>query len=80
MSWGAAPAIGSAPLTVNLTGTSLNGTSWTIDFGDGSAGVSGSGDTSAAVHTYTDPGTYEARLTVSGPGGSDSQSMFITVN
>jgi PKD repeat protein len=46
-------------------------------FGDGQ---SGSGDTVTVVHTYTEPGTYIAQLTVTDGGGmSDAASVEIRV-
>ena len=73
---------GSAPLTVNFTGTAndSDGTfslSW--DFGDGSPPVTNSLSPS---HTYTDPGTYDATLTVTDDRGAVvvSNVRTITVN
>ena len=70
------PTSGVAPLTVNFTNQSSGiVTNWLWNFGDGttSAGVN------PATHTYNSPGTYHARLTVYGPGGSSSKTMSIKV-
>ena len=59
---------GNAPLPVQFTDQSTGSvTSWSWDFGDGT--------TSAARNpekTYTETGSYNVSLQVSGPGGSDS--------
>jgi PKD repeat protein len=64
----AAPAAGTAPLSVAFTDLSSGPpASWLWDFGDGA--------TSSAqhpVHLYTAPGLYSVTLTVSNAGGSDS--------
>jgi PKD repeat protein len=65
-----APLTGNAPLTVFFTDFStgsINSRSWT--FGDG--GTSNLEDPS---HEYTSPGTYTVSLSVSGPGGTDSET------
>jgi PKD repeat protein len=73
---------GTAPLTVNFVGLpgDSDGTftiSW--DFGDGSPPVT---NTFTPSHTYTDPGTYEATLTVTDDRGAVTVSAprVITVN
>jgi PKD repeat protein len=61
-------ATGTAPLNVSFTNSS-RGTidiyAW--DFGDGTTSQEAS-----PTHVYSEPGTYVATLTVTGPGGSDS--------
>ena len=68
---------GKYPLTVNFTDTSF-GTieSWSWDFGDGT----GSSQQNA-THTYTNAGTYNVSLTITGPEGSDTKTRtnYITV-
>jgi PKD repeat protein len=72
------PTSGVKPLAVQFTDLStgqITSRSW--NFGDG--------QTSAATnpsHTYTVAGTYTVRLTVTGPGGSNTktQTGYITVN
>jgi len=66
----ASPTSGPAPLTVHFSDQSAGQvTAWQWDFGDGN---SSSGQNPA--HTYGAPGTYDVALTVTGPGGSDSQT------
>lgn len=62
------PESGVFPLTVQFTDTSQPGggiTSWLWDFGDGATSSEQS-----PQHTYTAPGDFTVRLTVSGPGGN----------
>jgi len=74
-SFGATPTSGTAPLTVDFSDTSTGEiTSWSWDLGDG--------DTSAVQnpsHIYQTPGTYSVRLTVTGPGGTDTVTANIVV-
>jgi gliding motility-associated-like protein len=49
---------GCAPLTVNFTNTSINGTSYLWNFGDGSTATAMN-----PAHTYTDTGTFTVTLT-----------------
>jgi PKD repeat protein len=72
------PTSGCVPLTVNFTDQSTGDiTDWDWDFGDG--GSSGAQNPS---HQYTSGGTYTVALTVTGPGGSDTETKtnYITVN
>jgi PKD domain/Divergent InlB B-repeat domain len=80
---------GPAPLTVNFDASASNepagscGTidSYTLDFGDGSAPVTQS--TPKFTHTYNNPGTYPARLTVADTVGQVSTNpaeQVITVS
>ena len=60
---------GTAPLTVLFTDNSsgsINSRNWQFDDG-GSAS-----NATQVTHTYTVPGTYVPRLSVTGPGGSDT--------
>ena len=58
---------GAAPLVVIFTDTSTqNPTSWSWDFGDGSAAVT----TQAATHTYSVNGTYTVKLTATNALGT----------
>jgi PKD repeat protein len=66
----ASPTSGAAPLTVNFTDQSTGQiTSWSWDFGDGSISTEQN-----PSHTYTDDGSYTVSLTVTGPGGSDTET------
>jgi PKD repeat protein len=71
------PVSGPAPLTVQFTDLSSGApTSWYWDFGDRTSDTAQN-----PVHTYTVPGAYSVRLTVSGGGFSDSnvQIGYISV-
>ena len=77
----AAPTSGIAPLLVSFDGSSSSDADGTIvshqwSFGDG---ATGSG--SATSHTYTTPGAYNARLTVTdNQGASAHTTVTISVN
>ena len=76
-SFTADPTSGCAPLTVQFTDQSSGDiNSWQWDFGDGTTSTEQN-----PQHTYNNPGTYTVSLTVSGPGGSDTdtQTDLITV-
>ena len=71
------PTTGPAPLTVQFTDLSSGApTSWFWDLGDRATDT-----TQNPSHTYTVPGVYSVRLTVTGGGFSDSnvQIGYITV-
>lgn len=73
----ASPLSGCAPLTVNFTDQSTGEvTSWSWDFGDG-----GTSTEQNPSHDYTTAGTFTVALTVTGPGGSDTETKtdYITV-
>ena len=74
---------GQAPLTVTFTDTSrgdITASCWDFDVADGVGCVAGAGGGGGqAVHTYQNAGSYLAQLTVTGPGGSDSADVAITV-
>ncbi len=62
------PTTGTPPLDVAFTDLSQNTiTTWDWDFGDGNTSTMQN-----PVHTYNDPGLYDVKLTVIGPGGTDS--------
>jgi len=62
---------GFAPLEVQFTDQSTGTiSSWSWNFGDGS--TSNERD---PVYTYTQPGGYTVSLTVTGPGGSDTETL-----
>src|SRR5882672_11345459 len=69
---------GTAPVTINITSTSTGTvTSYAWDFGDG-----GSSTVQNPAHVYTTASTYSVTLTVTGPGGTNTQSKtnYITVS
>ena len=71
------PTSGTAPLSVNFTDASSGSiASWHWDFGDGDTNV-----VQHPAHTYDSTGTFTVSLTVSGPGGSDTEekTAYITV-
>ena len=72
------PVTGVAPHNISVTNQStglISSYSW--DFGDGigNATVSNPGG-----YTYTNPGSYVVRLTVTGPGGSSVATRTVTVS
>ena len=72
------PRSGPAPLDVSFTDLSTGiVTSWLWNFGDGDTSPD-----SNPNHRYTQTGTYNVRLDVSGPGGNDTElkNSYITVN
>ena len=72
------PTAGTAPLTVNFTNSSSGTiTSYAWSFGDSTTSTAQS-----PSHVYSTPGTYTVSLTVTGPGGSNTQTRtnYITVN
>lgn len=73
----AAPRAGPAPLAVQFTDGSVDATSWTWDFGDGSP----ASHSKSPSHTYTASGTKTVTLTGSNAFGSNSatKSGYITV-
>ena len=58
------------PLVVNFTNTSSNYSKWTWDFGDGNTSIERN-----PSHFYSAVGTYNAKLTITGPGGCTSQKI-----
>lgn len=74
----ASPTSGSPPLPVNFTDQSTGSIiSWYWDFGDGSTST-----VQNPSHYYNPPGDYTVSSTVTGPGGSDTEtkSAFIHVS
>ena len=68
---------GSVPLAVNFTDQSCGPiTSWQWNFGDGATS-----NEQNPSHTYSKAGTHTVSLTVTGPGGSDTETKhdYITV-
>jgi hypothetical protein len=78
----AAPASGAAPLGVTFTMTAADPdgaiASYTLNFGDGTTPLSGSGSPpSTATHNYAADGTYTARLTVTDNGGLTGEATAV---
>ncbi|MBE2266889.1 MAG: PKD domain-containing protein, partial [Anaerolinea sp.] len=68
-------ASGRAPLTVQFSDQSVgNITSWLWNFGDGTTSTERS-----PSHTFTNVGTYNVFLTVTGPGGTSIASRQVVV-
>jgi PKD repeat protein len=64
------PTSGIKPVTVQFTDSSTGSvTSWSWTFGDG-----GTSTTQNPSHTYNANGTYTVSLTVTGPGGTDTET------
>lgn len=71
------PTVGLPPLSVSFTDMSADSVStWSWDFGDGSVST-----IQNPGHIYQSAGIYTVSLTVSGPGGSDTETKtdYITV-
>ncbi|MEU2771960.1 right-handed parallel beta-helix repeat-containing protein [Streptomyces sp. NPDC007162] len=73
---GATPSSGIGPLSVSVTPGSAKPGSWglpqtyTVDFGDGSPAVTDASGT--VTHTYTTPGVYAEKVTVTDANGSSA--------
>jgi uncharacterized delta-60 repeat protein len=75
----ATPTSGPAPLTVHFTDASVGSvTSWSWDFNDD--GIDDSAEQNPS-YTYSNPGSYTVKLTVTGPDGTDDEMKldYITV-
>jgi PKD repeat protein len=69
-----------AGLTVTFVDTSTNDpTSWTWDFGDPASGGANTSNAENPTHTFSAPGNYVVKLTVSNSGGSSSTNQLVTV-
>jgi PKD repeat protein len=67
---------GTVPFDVQFTDKSTgNVTSYYWNFGDGS-----NSKDKSTTHLYTVPGTYAVTLTVTGPGGANTQTKYLRVN
>ncbi|HAF70178.1 MAG: PKD domain containing protein [Acetothermia bacterium 64_32] len=76
------PTGGPAPLSVTFDPSGSVGAvaSYTISFGDGSTPFTGTDITATTLHTYNDPGTYTAILTITDAQGCvDSDQVLISV-
>lgn len=62
------------PCEINFTNSSINATSYTWNFGDGS-----SSQEENPKHTYKTEGTFSVKLTADGKGGTHSISKSLTV-
>jgi len=65
---------GCMPWTVNIRNTSLYATSYLWEFGDGYTS-----NAKDPVYTYLQAGSYQIKLTVTGPGGTDVESRIVNV-
>ena len=65
----------SLSLTISFANGSTGETDWQWDFGDGTGSAQQNPD-----HVYAGPGDYVVRLTVTGPGGTDSVEHTVTVS
>lgn len=77
----ASPISGTTPLSVTFTDTSAGSiTSRMWDFGDGNS--SWSTTATSFTHIYSSPNTFTVNLTVTGPGGMDSEvkTNYITAS
>jgi len=72
------PTSGTAPLTVSFSDLSTG----TIDTYAWSFGDGGSSTAANPSHEYTSPGAYDVTLTVTGPGGNDTETKvdYVTVD
>ena len=76
------PTSGPAPLSVTFDPSNSVGAiaSYTITFGDSSAPFTGTDISATTLHTYTEPGTYTAILTITSTQGRvDSDQVTINV-
>jgi len=74
---------GTVPLTVQFTDTSMNTpTSWKWEYSAGEIWTQFGFGVMNPSHTFTTPGTYSIRLTVTNAGGSDTETKqdYITVH
>ncbi len=70
------PTGGVAPLTVQCFDESTGPiTSWLWDFGDGVTSTQ-----QHPIHVFSTAGSYTVRLTLTGPGGTDTMTRALTVN
>lgn len=63
---------GCAPVTIDLVNQSEFGVSYLWDFGDGAKSSAEN-----PTYTYSFPGTYNVKLTVTGPGGDTDEEVII---
>ena len=67
---------GQVPFTVHFTDTSAGSvSSWKWNFGDGSTSTEEN-----PIHTYVIAGSYSVNLTATGPGGSNTSMLPVTVS
>jgi PKD repeat protein len=69
------PASGKAPLAVKFTDRSIGGpTAWTWDFGDGTTS-----NVQNPSHTFTSPGSFDVKLTVTRDVTTDASTQVLNV-
>jgi PKD repeat protein len=66
--------VGIAPATVTFFNVSTNATSYSWDFGD-----NGTSTQESPTHTYLQGGVYTVKLTVMGPGGTNSTTKTVNI-
>jgi PKD repeat protein len=70
------PSTGPAPLSVTFRDSSAGTiTGWRWDFGDGTTS-----NAQNPPHVYSTPGSYVAKLTVTGPGGTATKSLAAPIS
>lgn len=74
----ATPLSGYAPLSVDFTNSSVNGISYTWDFGDGNTATTT--DLSGQTELYSQPGTYTVTLVTINGNCTDTATVTIIVN
>jgi PKD repeat protein len=74
------PSMGPAPLATMLVASVTGGSApfvYSWNFGDGSSGTGGSGNSSSVGHTYVAAGTYKAQVTVTDASGSTASATTL---
>jgi len=72
IAFSASPLSACALTPVTFTDASVNGTSWTWDFGTGPAGSQGGGSGAVTTHLYSDTGYFDIQLIVKNIGCPDT--------
>ena len=67
------------PVAAGVAANFTDGSSGSIDSWDWDFGGDGTSTAQNPTHTFAAPGDYSVKLTVTGPGGSDSQTIICSV-